>query len=267
MTAAPSLTDCGAAERLARVIRISGDGHEKAILEGRPFGDLRIWDIPLSSSRAPEKHQEIPGAGAVNPPANAPESFGALPQDPGPNLPANAPTNAPRSEPQMPQTSGDQMPQSLGLANAPNTPGLIDANTEFARPAGWSKLWRVERNGKYFKYVLRFVKGKVTRPGGRITAKAEKILKKRPGKGRHQASRVEASRLRSRAEHLADRIRSSPDGGGPSQGREAGASPLCEHSPQDSNRDLGGDNLSRSGVSGLDNGDNLSSLRDPAWLM
>ncbi len=131
-----------------------------------------------------------------------------------------APPNAPKDLGEMPQKtwggSWGNAPK-LQLPNAPNAPMVSFENTTFARPTGWGKLWRMERNGVYFRYKLRFTDSsgtpqefrKVTRQGGKISPKIERALAKRPGKGRHEASRVEAGRFRSRAIDLASRIRSS----------------------------------------------------------
>lgn len=144
-----------------------------------------------------------------------------------------------------------EMPQIPQLANAPNAPVATLDNTEFARPSGWGKLWRMERNGVYFKYRLRFTDAnstpqefkRVTRQGGRISPKIERALKKRPGKGRHEASRVEAGRFRSRAIDLASRIRSSTGRGADSEiGVFAGGRGSAHANPD---RDLGRSDMHR----------------------
>lgn len=173
-------------------------------------------------------------------------------------------TNAPKIVGEMPQ-----MPQG---PNAPNAPTLTIENTTFAQPTGWSKLWRLERNGLYFKYRLRFTNSndtpqefkRVTRQGGKISPKIERALAKRPGSGRHAASRVEAGRFRSRAFDIAGRIRSSAgrgaDGEAGAFAAERGNTP-----PQDIDRSLGRSDMPQ--LSGVDRADDLPSVRESDWVM
>lgn len=97
-----------------------------------------------------------------------------------------------------------QMPQMPQQANATNA---TTQTVENAQPSGWGKLWRIEKNGNYYIYRLRFHPDRITRPGGKITAAIETKCHNRKGKGRHKESRQEAERLRSRALDIADRIR------------------------------------------------------------
>jgi len=163
--------------------------------------------------------------------------------------------------PQMPQTS-----------NAPNAPNVTFENTGFAQSTGWGKLWRLERNGIYFRYKLRFTDSKdtpqecrkVTRQGGKITPKIARTLAKRSGKGRHAASRVEAGRLRSRALNLASRIRS-----GARRGIESEAIPDAPErgNPRatDLHRDLGRKDMP--GLPGLDGTNEMPSVHETDWVM
>ena len=175
--------------------------------------------------------------------------------------------NAPKiTSPNAPKMAG-QMP----LANAPNAPTVSVENVEFAKPSGWSKLWRMERNGKYFKFKLRFTDTKdtprelqkVIRQGGKITPKIESALAKRPGKGNHAASRVEAGRFRSRAIDLAGRIRSSSRRG---IEREVGAfEGRPDHAAPDLNRDLERGHMPQ--LPGMDGADDMPGVRESDWVM
>lgn len=115
-----------------------------------------------------------------------------------------------------------QMPELSNATNATNatTESLesVDfSSVAFAQPTGWGKLWRIERNGNYFIYRLRFVDSKdtpaeyrrITRKGGRLTPRIEAKLQERKGRGRHAESRTDADRFRGRAFDLAKRIRAS----------------------------------------------------------
>jgi len=163
------------------------------------------------------------------------------------------------------------MPQILQAANAPNAPNVTFANTEFAQPTGWGKLWRLERNGIYFRYKLRFTNSadtprelqKVTRQGGKISPKIERLLAKRPGKGRHEASRVEAGRFRSRAINLASRIRSSSRRG---VDGESGAFDSGGNIPTaDLDRGLERDHMPQ--LPGVDRTEDMPGVRKSDWVM
>lgn len=140
--------------------------------------------------------------------------------------PQTQPANAPKQMPQMPQD--DKLPETNDLAlNAPNAPNsenqMPQSQTEpkapnLAQPTGWGQLWRLERNGEnYYRYALRFLDSaevpkelkKTRRQGGKITPQIESKLANRRGRGRHADTRLDATRLRSRAINLAERIRSS----------------------------------------------------------
>lgn len=78
------------------------------------------------------------------------------------------------------------------------------AENQIPEDDAWAELWRVEKDGRgNYRYVLRFVRERVIRPGGKLTPAVERRLAWRRGKGRHQQSRDEADRLRGFAEHLA----------------------------------------------------------------
>jgi len=164
-----------------------------------------------------------------------------------------------------------EMPQIPQPANAPNSPNVTLGNGAFAKPTGWSKLWRLERNGKYFKFRLRFTNTKdtppeiqrVTRQGGRISPKIERALSLRPGKGRHEASRVEAGRFRSRAINLAGRIRSSSGRGADSE--IGGISPNGTNAPKNPDRDLGRRDMPQ--LPGVDGAGELPGVRESDWVM
>jgi hypothetical protein len=124
-------------------------------------------------------------------------------------------TNATEEKPQQ----IDQLPWSN--ATTANATNATTQSVEFAQPTGWGKLWRIEKNGKYFFYRLRFTDSadtpkelrRVTRPGGRLTPEIEKFSKRRPGSGRHKKSRIEADRYRSRALTVAVCFRSGVGSG------------------------------------------------------
>lgn len=114
------------------------------------------------------------------------------------------------------EIAAPQTPQTSNTPNAPNT--QLAEDTDFAQPTGWGSLWRIERNGKYYRWRLRFTEGKDTpkewrrldRTGGKITPPIEAALNARPGTGRHRASRIAAERLRCRALAVAERLRPIP---------------------------------------------------------
>lgn len=175
-----------------------------------------------------------------------------------------------KKPPNAPKISG-QMPQIPQAANAPNAPMVNFENGTFAKPTGWSKLWRLERNGIYFKFRLRFTNSRetpqeiqrVTRQGGKISPKIERALRKRPGKGRHEASRVEAGRFRSRAIDLASRIRSSSrrgDGGELETDRSRSRAPAVPH-----NSSLVRGNMPQ--LPSVDGASELPGVRESDWVM
>jgi hypothetical protein len=67
----------------------------------------------------------------------------------------------------------------------------------------WGKLWRLERNGAYYKWRLAFTPERCSRSGGKLTPEIVRALQSRPGHGRHAASRENAELLRKRASCLA----------------------------------------------------------------
>jgi hypothetical protein len=92
----------------------------------------------------------------------------------------------------------DQMPEVETLSGA----------EQFDQSTGWEDLWRIEKDGETrYRWRLRFTADRRGRPGGKITPAIRRKLKRRPGKGRHGASRREADRLRDRAEYLAEQLR------------------------------------------------------------
>ncbi len=120
---------------------------------------------------------------------------------------------------QIPNTKVEPFNQMPYTTNA-TTESLEDVDfsvVAFARPTGWGKLWRIERNGNYYIYRLRFVDSaetpkeyqRITWRGGKITPQIEAKFKQRKGRGRHADSRTDADRFRGRAFDLAKRIRSS----------------------------------------------------------
>lgn len=82
----------------------------------------------------------------------------------------------------------------------------VTQNPVVAVPNEWGKLWRIEKNGRYYVYRLRFHPDRITKPGGKITAAIDAKCHNRKGKGRHKESREEATRLRGRAFDIADRL-------------------------------------------------------------
>jgi hypothetical protein len=175
-----------------------------------------------------------------------------------------------------------QMPQIPQTANAPNAPIVTLENTEFAQPTGWGNLWRMERNGLYFKFKLRFTDAKdtpkelqkVTRQGGKITPKIERGLRRRPGKGRHEESRLEASRFRSRALDLASRIRSSSGRGAQDQDsvfsderRSLQRSGEYRGHNKEKNHDGDSGRSHMPQLPSLDNADELPSVQSTDWVM
>lgn len=69
----------------------------------------------------------------------------------------------------------------------------------------WAELWRAEKDGRgNYRFALRFVKRRIYEKGGPLTPAVERWLEaSRRGRGRHDASRNDADRLRGFAEHLA----------------------------------------------------------------
>lgn len=221
---------------------ISEVGDENQLVEQQDIGGIRGANLASGGS-----HTTVEAAGEVR--ANAPKT--AYP-------------NAPKIVGEMPQ-----MPQA---ANAPNAPNVTFENTDFARPTGWGKLWRMERNGVYYRYRLRFTNSgetpqefqRVTRQGGKISPKIERALSKRPGKGRHEVSRVEAGRFRSRAVDLASRIRSGVGRRGKGNAGAVGSNRNWNPMP-DSDRDLGRRDMPQ--LPGVDGADDLPSVRESDWVM
>jgi hypothetical protein len=105
----------------------------------------------------------------------------------------NARSNARRNTRQMPV----EMPGVDTLLN----------DGQFDRATGWENLWRIEKDGNSYRWRLRFTADRRSRPGGKITPAIRRKLKRRPGKGRHLASRTAADRLKRRAEFIAERLR------------------------------------------------------------
>jgi len=178
------------------------------------------------------------------PQPNATNATDQMPQNPSPNA----------------TTFGEQMPQNWQASNATNATIVNPTNTEFAQPSGWGKLWRLERNGDYCNWRLRFTDNaetpkefkRLTRPGGKITSRIEAKFAKRKGKGRHAESRTDAERFRGRALDLAKRIRSVSG-----SGRTGETSPNATiHDPE--YRDSRGAQMPQ--MRSLDNPDELSGL-------
>lgn len=173
---------------------------------------------------------------------------------------ANATEQMPQKLPANATNFGSQMPQTWQASNATNATTGTLLNTEFAQPSGWGKLWRLERNGNYCNWRLRFTDGKetpkefqrITRPGGKITARIEAKFAKRKGKGRHAESRADADRFRGRALDLAKRIRSISG----SRGISEIASNATIHNP--GNRDSWGSQMPQ--LRSLDDSNDLSGV-------
>jgi hypothetical protein len=133
---------------------------------------------------------------------------------------------------QMPPNTPSQMPPkhpvdfiALSESAQPNAPTNFDlealwgdtSKSAVAFDAGeWGgdELWRLEKKGKgTYRYVLRFVRSKITRYGGTITPAIEEQLEQRKGKGRWQGSRDDARRLKCFAEYLAAELGTGAEGG------------------------------------------------------
>ena len=138
--------------------------------------------------------------------------------------------------PEMPETSGHlansmeshdvtesnarQMPVDSAASypdeSEPNWGGLDAAEstglsfTEFDQSTGWDELWRIEKDGNWYRWRLRFTEHRVSRTIGK-NADVKRLLRKRPGKGRHQESRQDADRLRRRAELAAIGLRANSE--------------------------------------------------------
>lgn len=145
------------------------------------------------------------------------------------------------------------------------TSRVASGTIEFAKPSGWGDLWRLERNGKYFFYRLRFTDSgdvpqelkRITQPGGKITPEIEAALRKRKGQGRHKESREEAERHRRRAIAVAGQFRPGAGGGIAGQGISG---------QQDSNSGAArGHDLPT--VQPVDDGDDVSCLSKSSWVM
>jgi hypothetical protein len=130
------------------------------------------------------------------------------------DAPSNARTNARKNQSKYPRAieanarkTAKQMPGKI-QANARETetqmPGISTGHFDQVDQASdWSDLWRIEKDGdSNYRWRLRFTKARKSRPGGRIDSGIRKLLKARPGKGRHAESRRDAERLRSAAEYL-----------------------------------------------------------------
>lgn len=125
---------------------------------------------------------------------------------------------------QIPEANARQIPESddddlSGFWNQiPETADFDQPDLERA------ELWRLEKDGNYCRWRLRFTKERCSRPGGQITDAIAQILADRPGKGRHAEGREDSERLRREAEHYANRLRTStrgrPAGTKPKQGRK-----------------------------------------------
>jgi hypothetical protein len=111
----------------------------------------------------------------------------------------NTRPNARRNTRQIPGEIPGQMPNVE----------LMTGDGGFDQSTGWEDLWRIEKDGNNYRWRLRFTTDRRSRPGGKITPAIRRKLKRRPGKGRHLASRKVAERLRRRAELVAERIRAS----------------------------------------------------------
>jgi hypothetical protein len=248
------------ADRGSNLLAVDATGvkDEQNILASGIRGNLDSWGLCTAS-----------GEPNIARGAMAGDDVGAVEVKSGANAPKKTAPNAPKIDGANAPKILEQMPQ----ANAPNIATQTLKNVEFARPTGWSKLWRLERNGLYFKYRLRFTNAKdtpqeirrVTRQGGKISPKIERALKKRPGHGRHATSRVEASRFRSRAIDLAGRIRSSAKRGSAGEVGEFAAERRRDIPQAHPDRNLG--RVDMHGLPGVDNSDDMPGVREPDWVM
>lgn len=149
---------------------------------------------------------------------------------------------------QMPHSEADQMPHDedakchqMPPNNTVDFIGLTDwwdfgeAAAFDAGEWGQEELWRIEKKGKGFIYVLRFVEQRITRNGGAITPYIARQIARRPGRGRWGKSRKEAGRLRRFAEHLATELSQA------SEGRLSGAIPA--DATGNCRADLGGNSM------------------------
>jgi hypothetical protein len=75
------------------------------------------------------------------------------------------------------------------------------------KPSIWGKLWRLERNGNYYRWRLAFTPERCSRTGGKLTPEILRALQSRPGRGRHAESRENAELLGKRAAYLASLCR------------------------------------------------------------
>lgn len=186
-------------------------------------------DIPISANRRPvvggdDQLQPAGGYSVVvcDDRGGIPADVSDAPQMPERTASMRNATSAPfvaDERRQIPNTKAESPSQMPYTTNA-TTESLEDVDfsvVAFARPTGWGKLWRIERNGNYYIYRLRFVDSaetpkeyqRITWRGGKITPQIEAKFKQRKGRGRHADSRTDADRFRGRAFDLAKRIRSS----------------------------------------------------------
>jgi hypothetical protein len=99
-------------------------------------------------------------------------------------------------------------PSKLDGLDTPELPGLNF--NELDQSTGWDELWRLEKDGNNYRWRLRFTPERVSRGAGKVGADIRRRLGQRPGKGRHQASRQDAERLKWRAEFTAVGLRTMP---------------------------------------------------------
>lgn len=117
----------------------------------------------------------------------------------------NARTNTRRRVDQIPGPKADEI-NDLS-AQMPEVETVSGAEI-FDQSGGLEELWRIEKDGpNRYRWRLKFTTARASRPGGKITSAVRRRLKRRPGKGRHRASRELANRLRDRAIHLAEQLR------------------------------------------------------------
>jgi hypothetical protein len=139
-------------------------------------------------------------------------------------MPGNSTANARRSAGQMPGSLTANARQNLQQmpgqndANTRSNARTIDSQmpeittghfTEADQATDWSELWRIERDDdERYRWRLRFSKSRTSKPGGEINSAIKKLIKKRPGKGRHAKSRADAQRLGNAAQYLQNSLRS-----------------------------------------------------------
>ena len=133
-------------------------------------------------------------------------------QMPEPNA-RQMPDKCPNQKPETSSGFWNQMPERTEIQMPEDLSGFWDQipdDLEFDTPdTARAELWRLEKDGNYCRWRLRFTKARLSRPGGEITPAIRQMLNERPGKGRHAESRAAAERFRSEVEYLANSLSTS----------------------------------------------------------